>query len=99
MEVDACIPWLPSRGSPWRYHEAPPSPMTPLVLVVAVAITAAVSAIIVRAIAGRQLAETRAALAAQLASIEQDNKWLRDEVERHKQSLGSTRELLDRTDA
>ena len=73
--------------------------MTPLVLVVAVAITAVVSAIIVRALAGRQLAETRGALAAQLASIEQDNKWLRDEVERHKQSLGSTRELLDNTDA
>ena len=73
--------------------------MTPLVFVVAIAITAVVSAIIVRALAGRQLAETRGALAAQLASIEQDNKWLRDEVERHKQSLGSTRELLDNTDA
>src|SRR5687767_3426116 len=73
--------------------------MTSLVFVVAVAITAVVSAIIVRALAGRQLAETRGALAAQLASIEQDNKWLRDEVERHKQSLGSTRELLDNTDA
>ena len=73
--------------------------MTPLVLVVAVAITAVVSAIIVRALAGRQLAETRGGLAAQLASVEQDNKWLRDEVERHKQSLGSTEELLDKTDA
>jgi DNA recombination protein RmuC len=73
--------------------------MTPLVFVVAVAITAVVSAIIVRALAGRQLAETRGAMAAQLAAVEQDNKWLRDEVERHKQSLGSTQELLDKTDA
>src|SRR5688500_8539501 len=73
--------------------------MTPLVFVVAVAITAVVSAIIVRALAGRQLAETRGAMAAQLATVEQDNKWLRDEVERHKQSLGSTQELLDKADA
>ena len=72
--------------------------MTPLAVVLAVAITAVVSAIIVRALAGRQLAETRGQLAAQLASIEQDNKWLRDEVERHKQSLGSTQELLDKAD-
>src|SRR5215216_5706095 len=72
--------------------------MTPLVFVVAIAITAVVSAIIVRALSGRQLAEARGALAAQLASVEQDNKWLRDEVERHKQSLGSTQELLDNTD-
>jgi len=73
--------------------------MTPLVFVVAVAITAVVSTIIVRALAGRQLAETRGALAAQLAAIEQDNKWLRDEVERHKQSVGATQELLDKADA
>ncbi len=72
--------------------------MTPLVFVVAIAITAVVSAVIVRALAGRQLAETRGALAAQLATVEQDNKWLRDEVERHKQTLGSTQELLDKTD-
>src|SRR5688572_17486436 len=73
--------------------------MTPLVFVFALAITAVVSAILVRALAGRQLAETRGAMAAQLAAVEQDNKWLRDEVERHKQSLGSTQELLDKADA
>src|SRR5262245_38816504 len=44
------------------YDEAPrvegnSSPMTPLVFIVAIAITAVVSAIIVRALAGRQLAE------------------------------------------
>jgi DNA recombination protein RmuC len=72
--------------------------MTPLVFVVAIAITAVVSAVIVRALAGRQLAETRGALAAQLAAVEQDNKWLRDEVERQKQALGSAQELLDRAD-
>jgi DNA recombination protein RmuC len=73
--------------------------MTPLVFVVAVAIAAFVSAIIVRALAGRRLAETRGALAAQLAALEQDNKWLRDEVQRHKQAFGATQELLDRADA
>ena len=62
--------------------------MTPLVFVVAVAITAVVSAIIVRALAGRQLAETRGAMAAQLAAVEQDNKWLRDEVEQSKYAFG-----------
>jgi DNA recombination protein RmuC len=73
--------------------------MTALVFVVAIAITAVVSAVIVRALAGRQMAETRGALAAQLAAVEQDNKWLRDEAERHKQALGSTQELLDKADA
>ena len=73
--------------------------MTFLTLIVAVAITAVVSAIIVHARAGRQLAETRAGLAAQLASVEQDNKWLREETERQKQALGSTQELLDKADA
>jgi DNA recombination protein RmuC len=73
--------------------------MTFLTLVAAVAITAVVSAIIARALAGRQLAETRAALATQLASVEQDNKWLREETARQKQALGSTQELLDRADA
>ena len=72
--------------------------MTPLVFVVAIAITAVVSAVIVRAIAGRQLAETRGALAAQLAAMEQDNKWLRDEIERHKQSFGATQELIEKAD-
>ena len=56
------------------------------------------SAVIVRAHAGRRLAETRGALAAQLAAMEQDNKWLREETERQKQALGSTQELLDRAD-
>jgi DNA recombination protein RmuC len=73
--------------------------MTFLTLAVAVAITAVVSAVIVRALAGRQLAETRAELATKLASVEQDNKWLREETERQKQALGSTQDLLDKADA
>jgi DNA recombination protein RmuC len=73
--------------------------MTPLAFVVAVAIAAIVSAAIVRARAGRQLAETRGALAAQIATLEQDNKWLRDEVERHKQAFDATQALIDKADA
>jgi DNA recombination protein RmuC len=73
--------------------------MTPLVFVVAVAIAAVVSAIIVRALEARRLAETRGALAAQIAALEQDNKWLRDEADRHKRAFGATQELLDKADA
>jgi len=47
----------------------------------------------------RRLAEARAAMASQLAAAQQDNKWLRDEIERHKQALGSTQDLLDKADA
>ena len=72
--------------------------MTPLVFVVAIAITAVVCVVIMRALAGRQLAETRGALAAQLAAVEQDNKWLRDEIARHKESFGATQELIERAD-
>ena len=74
------------------------NPMTPLVFVVAIAITAVVCVVIMRALAGRQLAETRGALAAQLAAVEQDNKWLRDEIERHKQTFGATQELIEKAD-
>ena len=80
----------------WR-RPGNPSPMTPLVLVVAVAITAVVSP---RSSSARLPgASSRKPEAGwqPIASIEQDNKWLRDEVERHKQSLGFNRELLDQT--
>jgi DNA recombination protein RmuC len=38
-------------------------------------------------------------MAAELAAVRQDNKWLRDEIDRQKAALGSTQELLDKADA
>jgi len=43
-----------------------------------------------------QLGDARAAAAAELAAALQDNKWLRDEVERQQAAVGSTRELLEK---
>ena len=43
-----------------------------------------------------QLGDARAAAASELAAALQDNKWLRDEVERQKDAVGSTRDLLDK---
>lgn len=70
-----------------------------LVLLVAMGATAAVSAIITHAFAQRRLAEARGELAAQLAASQQDNKWLREEIERQRQTLGSTEDLLAKADA
>jgi DNA recombination protein RmuC len=42
--------------------------------------------------------EQIATLRAEHASLKQDNRWLGDEVARQKQALGSTQELLDKTD-
>ena len=62
-------------------------------------VAAVVTAIIARTMGARRLAEARAAMASQLAAAQQDNKWLRDEIVRHKQALGSTQDLLDKADA
>jgi DNA recombination protein RmuC len=40
----------------------------------------------------------RARVAPALAAAQQDNKWLREEVERQKQAAGSTRDLLDKAE-
>jgi len=70
------------------------------VLASAAALLAAGLAVLVsRAIAARHLAEARGALASELAASQQDNKWLREEIDRHKQALGSTQVLLDTADA
>ena len=52
--------------------------------------------LLARAHASRQLADLRAASAAEVAAATQDNKWLREEVERQRQAAGSTHELLDK---
>jgi DNA recombination protein RmuC len=62
-------------------------------------VAAGVAVLVTRTIAGRQLAEARVAMASELAAAQQDNKWLREEIERHKQALGSTQALVDKADA
>jgi DNA recombination protein RmuC len=59
---------------------------------------AAIAALIVRTRSARQLADCRANMAAELATARQDNKWLREEIARHTQALGSTQALLDKAD-
>ena len=53
---------------------------------------------ICRNVAARQIAEARTALTAELAAAQQDNKWLRDEIDRQAQALGSTKDLLEAAD-
>jgi DNA recombination protein RmuC len=52
--------------------------------------------LIARTHALRQLSDVRTATASELAAAVQDNKWLREEVERQRQTAGSTQELLDK---
>jgi DNA recombination protein RmuC len=59
---------------------------------------AAITLIVARSIAGRQLAEARAASASEIAALKQDNRWLGDEVARQKDELGSTQALLDKAE-
>src|SRR5690349_6518212 len=54
--------------------------------------------LVARGRALRQLADIRATAASTAAAAEQDNKWLRAEVERHQQTAGATRDLLDKAE-
>jgi DNA recombination protein RmuC len=74
-----------------------PDPMDILIPLLAAAIGAALAAFITRTIAARHLAEARGNMAGQLAAAQQDNKWLRDEVERQEKALGSTQEVLEKS--
>src|SRR5436189_5067097 len=65
-------------------------------LVVGVAGAGPVGYVLARTHGLRQLGDLRATTASDLASAAQDNKWLREEVDRHKQAAGSTQELLDK---
>src|SRR5688572_28855065 len=65
---------------------------------VAALAAAGLTVVVMRLAAGRQLAESRAAAAAELATARRDVTWLREEVERHKASVGSTQALLDKAD-
>jgi DNA recombination protein RmuC len=68
-----------------------------LALLLAIA-AAAIAYVVARALAGRELAEARGAFAGELAAARQDNQWLRQELERQQESLGSTQLLLDKAE-
>lgn len=72
--------------------------MDVLIPLLAAAATALVVVVIMRSIAARQLAETRADLAGELAAAKQDLKWALEAAERHKQALEASRALLDKAD-
>jgi len=59
------------------------------------AVTALVVVLVMRSIAARQVAETRAASIAELAAAKQDLKWVREDAERKTQALASAQTLLD----
>src|SRR5262245_27936010 len=63
-----------------------------LVLLVA---TVAVTALVTWLVASRRLAEARADMAAELAAARRDNQWLREEVDRQRETLGATETMLD----
>src|SRR5215208_6362541 len=61
-----------------------------------IAVAGPLAYLIARGRALRHLGDLRAATASELAAAVQDNKWLREEVDRHKQATGSTQDLLDK---
>ena len=79
------------------------APMDFVALIAGAIIVGPVAYLVARGRALRQFGDARAAAAAELATALQDNKWLRDEVERQqgeverqKQVAGSTQELLEK---
>jgi DNA recombination protein RmuC len=69
-----------------------------ILLAVAAAVAAAVATILARSKARRERAEARAETAGELAAARQDNKWLTEEIARHKEALGATQALLDKAE-
>jgi DNA recombination protein RmuC len=61
----------------------------------AAAVGAMLATSIARSSAGRQLAEQRAVLAAELAAARRDNEWLTEQVAREREVLGATQALLN----
>jgi DNA recombination protein RmuC len=61
------------------------------------AVAAALAYIVARALAGRELAEARAALAGELAAARQDNQWLHQELEKQQASAGAAQATADKT--
>ena len=72
------------------------APMDLIALVVGAAIAGPVAYLVARGRGLRQLGDARATAASELAATLQDNKWLREEAERHRQAAGSAQQLLDK---
>lgn len=64
-----------------------------------VAAAVAVTYVVTRAIAARQLAEARAASAADLAAARRDAQWLQQEAERHQASANAMQAMAEKTQA
>jgi DNA recombination protein RmuC len=64
---------------------------TLVLLLAAVGVTALVTWLV----AARRMAEARADMTAELAAARQDNQWLREEADRQRDTLGSTRAMLE----
>lgn len=65
---------------------------------IASAVTALAVFVVMRSVALRQVAEARAAAAAELAAARQDLKWVRVDAERQKEALESARSVVDRAE-
>jgi DNA recombination protein RmuC len=61
------------------------------------AVAAALAYVVARALAGRELAEARAALAGELAAARQDNQWLHQELDKQQASAGAAQATADKT--
>src|SRR5262245_33163394 len=70
-------------------------PMSLAGVAVLLAAAVALTAVVTWLVAGRRLAEARADMTAELAAARQDNQWLRDEADRHRDALGSTHTLIE----
>jgi DNA recombination protein RmuC len=65
-----------------------------LALVIGMFVAGPVAYLLARTRAIRQIGEARTAAAAELAAVQQDNKWLRDEVARQAQAAGTMRDTF-----
>jgi DNA recombination protein RmuC len=68
--------------------------MVVLIGIVAAAAGAVLAFWLTRSAAQRQLADERAALAAELAATKRDNEWLSSQIEREREALGTLREAF-----
>jgi len=71
-----------------------PVPMVVLIGIAAAAAGAMLAFWFTRSAAQRQLADQRAALAAELATAKRDNDWLSGQIERERQALGTLRDAF-----
>src|SRR5690349_11038850 len=61
------------------------------------AAAAAIAYVVARALAGREMAEARAASAAELAAARRDNEWLHQEIDRQQATATAAQAAADKT--